>query len=125
MKVGDKVRHAVYGIGVVENISGMGLTSEITVRFDQHGIKRLTQAWAPLQVIHQENQTTPTAGKPTPFTGGSKLLDGLSMRQTSPKGNIKKSFAEQISVLFELYKHGRLTADEFSAAKAKILELDD
>jgi Short C-terminal domain len=125
MKLGDKVRHAVYGIGVVEKIVGMGLTAEITVRFDESGVKRLTKAWAPLEVLHEgnENQGEPRGRVPSGSTAGALPVDS-ARPQRSRKSTKMGSIADQISVLFELYKRGGLTDEEFTAAKAELLKFD-
>ncbi|MCP3977687.1 MAG: DNA helicase PcrA [bacterium] len=48
---GDKVRHAHWGDGVVEDITGEGDRAEAFVAFSDHGKKRLLLAWAPLEKV--------------------------------------------------------------------------
>ncbi len=49
--LGDKVRHAHWGDGVVEDITGEGDRAEAFVTFSDHGKKRLLLAWAPLEKV--------------------------------------------------------------------------
>jgi DNA helicase-2/ATP-dependent DNA helicase PcrA len=48
---GDRVRHAHWGDGVVEDITGEGDRAEAFVAFKGHGKKRLLLAWAPLEKV--------------------------------------------------------------------------
>jgi len=48
---GDKVRHAHWGDGVVQQIIGEGDRAEAFVAFQGHGQKRLLLAWAPLEKV--------------------------------------------------------------------------
>jgi len=48
---GDKVRHAHWGDGVVEQIIDEGDRAEAFVAFSGHGQKRLLLAWAPLEKV--------------------------------------------------------------------------
>ena len=48
LKVGDGVRHAQWGEGVIIDISGSGDDAEASVRFPSQGEKRLLLSWAPL-----------------------------------------------------------------------------
>jgi DNA helicase-2/ATP-dependent DNA helicase PcrA len=48
---GDRVRHAHWGDGVVEDITGEGDRAEAFVEFSAHGRKRLLLAWAPLEKV--------------------------------------------------------------------------
>ena len=48
---GDRVRHAHWGDGVVEEIMGEGDRTEAFVEFSAHGKKRLLLAWAPLEKV--------------------------------------------------------------------------
>ncbi|MCE2512871.1 MAG: DNA helicase PcrA [Acidimicrobiia bacterium] len=50
-KVGDDVRHAQWGEGVIVDISGSGDDTEASVRFPETGEKRLLLSWAPLEKI--------------------------------------------------------------------------
>ncbi len=47
--VGDRVRHAHWGDGVVQEVVGDGERAEAWVAFDGQGVKRLLLAWAPLE----------------------------------------------------------------------------
>ncbi len=46
---GDRVRHAHWGDGVVQEVLGDGERAEAWVAFDGQGVKRLLLAWAPLE----------------------------------------------------------------------------
>ena len=49
--VGDRVRHAHWGSGVVQDVVGDGERAEAWVAFDGQGVKRLLLAWAPLEKL--------------------------------------------------------------------------
>ena len=51
ISLGDKVRHAHWGDGVVREIVGAGDRAEAVVVFNGHGAKRLLLAWAPLEKV--------------------------------------------------------------------------
>jgi len=51
LRVGDDVRHAKWGEGVILDIEGEGDKAEATVRFPDVGEKRLLLSWAPLQKV--------------------------------------------------------------------------
>ena len=51
LRVGDDVRHAKWGEGVIIDIEGQGEKAEATVRFPDVGEKRLLLSWAPLQKV--------------------------------------------------------------------------
>jgi DNA helicase-2/ATP-dependent DNA helicase PcrA len=51
LRVGDDVRHAKFGEGVILDISGQGDKAEATVRFPGVGEKVLLLSWAPLQKV--------------------------------------------------------------------------
>ena len=51
LRVGDDVRHAQWGDGVIVDISGSGDDTEASVRFPEAGEKRLLLSWAPLEKI--------------------------------------------------------------------------
>ncbi len=51
LRVGDDVRHAKWGEGVIVDISGAGDEAEAAVRFGGAGEKRLLLSWAPLEKI--------------------------------------------------------------------------
>ena len=51
LKAGDDVEHAVFGEGVVIEITGSGEKAEVTVRFRDRGTKHLALAWAPLKKL--------------------------------------------------------------------------
>ena len=47
--VGDRVRHLVFGDGVVVALTGEGAKAEVEVRFDTEGLRRLLLSFAPLE----------------------------------------------------------------------------
>jgi superfamily I DNA/RNA helicase len=49
LKIGDDVRHATFGEGVIIDIRGEGDKAEATVRFPDVGEKQLLLSWAPLE----------------------------------------------------------------------------
>lgn len=49
LKIGDDVRHAKFGEGVIIDISGSGDKAEARVRFREVGEKQLLLSWAPLE----------------------------------------------------------------------------
>ena len=51
LRVGDDVRHAKWGEGVIIDIAGAGDEAEASVRFGSVGEKRLLLSWAPLEKI--------------------------------------------------------------------------
>jgi DNA helicase II / ATP-dependent DNA helicase PcrA len=51
LKVGDDVRHKVFGEGVILDMSGRADKTEALVRFRDAGEKRLLLSWAPLEKI--------------------------------------------------------------------------
>ena len=51
LRVGDDVRHAKFGEGVILDIVGAGDKAEAIVRFPDVGEKRLLLSWAPLQKV--------------------------------------------------------------------------
>ena len=51
LRVGDDVRHARYGEGVILNISGSGDKAEAQVRFPDAGERRFLLAWTPLEKV--------------------------------------------------------------------------
>ena len=51
---GEKVRHKVFGEGVVVSSSGVGSDTQVTVAFSGQGIKRLMPSFAPLEKIVEE-----------------------------------------------------------------------
>ncbi|HEY2814284.1 MAG TPA: UvrD-helicase domain-containing protein [Acidimicrobiales bacterium] len=51
LRIGDDVRHAKWGEGVILDIEGEGDKAEATVRFPEVGEKRLLLSWAPLQKL--------------------------------------------------------------------------
>jgi hypothetical protein len=110
LAVGDFVRHAVFGNGIVEDIKGTGDTAEISVRFDSKGLKKLALAWAPLEKI------------------SSKKNDSSTARPASPSNKVPgsgKSIAEELSQLWELFNAGALTSDQFESAKNLLLGKTD
>lgn len=53
-RVGDDVRHNVWGEGVVLHVEGAGEKAEAVVRFPSVGEKRLLLSWAPLTKVEAE-----------------------------------------------------------------------
>jgi DNA helicase-2/ATP-dependent DNA helicase PcrA len=51
LRIGDDVRHAKWGEGVILDISGQGDKTEALVRFPEVGEKLLLLAWAPLDKV--------------------------------------------------------------------------
>ncbi|MGB9661099.1 MAG: DNA helicase PcrA [Moorellaceae bacterium] len=51
LSVGDKVRHAKFGIGVIVRIKGEGEDAQVTVAFPELGLKELLLRYAPLQKV--------------------------------------------------------------------------
>lgn len=49
--VGDRVKHARFGEGVVEKIEDGARDYEVTVRFDSHGVKKMFAGFAKLQKL--------------------------------------------------------------------------
>ena len=49
--VGDKVRHIKFGIGQVINIEDGGRDFEVTVQFDNFGVKKLFASFAKLKKV--------------------------------------------------------------------------
>ncbi len=64
ISIGDDVRHAKWGDGVVLDIEGSGDKAEAVVRFPEMGEKRLLLAWAPL-----EKAGAPTEARPEGVAG--------------------------------------------------------
>tara|TARA_B110000438_G_scaffold127006_1_gene123474 strand:+ start:2209 stop:4413 length:2205 start_codon:yes stop_codon:yes gene_type:complete len=54
---GEKVRHKVFGEGVVVSSSGVGSDTQVTVAFSGQGIKRLMLSFAPLEKIVEEESS--------------------------------------------------------------------
>ncbi len=51
LRIGDDVRHAKWGEGVILDLEGQGDKTEAVVRFPDVGEKRLLLAWAPLEKV--------------------------------------------------------------------------
>jgi len=51
VKPGAKVRHGVFGDGVVISLKGSGAQVEVTIAFAQKGIKKLMLGFAPLEIL--------------------------------------------------------------------------
>ena len=49
--VGDKVRHVKFGVGVVQDIVEGGKDYEVTVDFEQAGVKRMFASFAKLRKL--------------------------------------------------------------------------
>ena len=52
LRVGDDVRHATFGEGVIIDIKGAGDNAEATIRFVDAGTKHLMLTWAPLEKLN-------------------------------------------------------------------------
>ena len=72
-QVGDDVRHATYGEGVIVDIVGEGERAEARVRFPGLGEKTFLLAWTPLQKLQPSPSSRPPtdrrrdpAGRPRP-----------------------------------------------------------
>ena len=57
---GEKVRHALFGEGVVLALHGSGADTEATVHFAGHGTKRLQLQFAPLEAVAPEEPAEAT-----------------------------------------------------------------
>jgi DNA helicase-2/ATP-dependent DNA helicase PcrA len=53
LKVGDHVRHNKFGVGIVMNCSPTGDDQELTVAFEEAGVKKLLASLAPLERIEE------------------------------------------------------------------------
>jgi len=51
LKIGDDVRHAKYGEGVIIELRGSGESTEARIRFPEHGEKSFVLAWSPVEKI--------------------------------------------------------------------------
>lgn len=51
LRAGAKVRHKLFGEGVIISVKGSGTQTELTIAFSQKGIKKLMLGFAPLEVI--------------------------------------------------------------------------
>uniref|UniRef100_UPI002FE087A0 hypothetical protein n=1 Tax=Rhabdothermincola sp. TaxID=2820405 RepID=UPI002FE087A0 len=51
LRVGDDVRHAKFGEGVIIGLEGSGDKAEAVVHFREAGERRLLLAWAPLEKL--------------------------------------------------------------------------
>lgn len=51
LKAGAKVRHKLFGEGVIISVKGSGTQTELTIAFTQKGIKKLMLGFAPLELI--------------------------------------------------------------------------
>jgi DNA helicase-2/ATP-dependent DNA helicase PcrA len=50
-KTGEKIKHKVFGIGIIVSVSGNGLDQELTVAFEGAGLKRLLLEYAPIERV--------------------------------------------------------------------------
>jgi DNA helicase-2/ATP-dependent DNA helicase PcrA len=53
LRLGDDVRHATYGEGVVVDLAGVGDKAEARVRFPEVGEKTFLLAWTPLERVER------------------------------------------------------------------------
>jgi DNA helicase-2/ATP-dependent DNA helicase PcrA len=51
LKLGQRVRHAKFGDGVVLNLEGQGQNARVQVNFERQGTKWLMLGYANLQVV--------------------------------------------------------------------------
>ncbi len=51
LRLGDDVRHATYGEGVIVDVTGQGEKAEARVRFPGIGEKTFLLAWTPLEKV--------------------------------------------------------------------------
>ena len=51
LRVGDDVRHAKWGEGVIVDVVGSGDKAEAVIRFPDLGEKRVLLSWTPLEKI--------------------------------------------------------------------------
>ena len=51
LKVGDRIKHPKFGIGIVQKIAGSGDLSQLTIHFEDIGTKVLVKKFAPLEKI--------------------------------------------------------------------------
>jgi DNA helicase-2/ATP-dependent DNA helicase PcrA len=51
LRAGAKVRHKIFGDGVIISVKGGGAQTELTIAFTQKGIKKLMLGFAPLEII--------------------------------------------------------------------------
>lgn len=50
-KAGDRVKHNVFGLGIVVNAEPSGADTQVTVAFEEFGIKKLMLSFAPLEKV--------------------------------------------------------------------------
>ena len=50
-KVGDRVRHKVFGEGVITSLDGSGASMIVQIRFDNGSVKKLAAGFAPLEIL--------------------------------------------------------------------------
>jgi len=56
LRVGDWVRHARFGLGVVVAVVPSGPDTEVTVKFEEVGLKRLLYSYAPMERVTRDGQ---------------------------------------------------------------------
>ena len=49
--IGDRVRHRVFGEGVITGLSGSGASMIVEIRFDNGAVKKLAAGFAPLEIL--------------------------------------------------------------------------
>lgn len=52
--IGDKINHKKWGIGMVVQIKDKDSDKEVTIAFDNNGVKRLSLSYAPIEVIRED-----------------------------------------------------------------------
>jgi DNA helicase-2/ATP-dependent DNA helicase PcrA len=50
-KAGDRVKHNVFGLGIVVSAEPSGADTQVTVAFEEVGIKKLMLSFAPLEKV--------------------------------------------------------------------------
>ena len=50
-RIGDRVRHKVFGDGVITGTSGNGASMIVEIRFDNGAVKKLAAGFAPLEIL--------------------------------------------------------------------------
>ena len=50
-KIGDKVKHSKWGVGMIVQINKQEKGNELVVAFDNKGLKKLNQDYAPIEKV--------------------------------------------------------------------------
>ena len=70
-KVGQKVKHATFGVGVILNVTGEDANTQLEVAFPNVGVKKLLLAYAKLERV---KYTSPAQAQPAPAARRKKPL---------------------------------------------------